>query len=115
LGFFCFVLFFGVLGFVFCVVFVVFVVVWFGFLQDRVYLCSPGCLGTHSVDQAGFKFKNSPASQVLGLKACTTAWPVRVFFFNALFVGQKMVVDLDLQVVSYLTWVLGDKLNSLLK
>jgi hypothetical protein len=37
------------------------------------------------------------------------------FFFNALFVGQKMVVDLDLQVVSYLTWVLGDKLNSLLK
>jgi hypothetical protein len=21
--------------------------------QDRVSLCSPGCLGTHSVDQAG--------------------------------------------------------------
>jgi hypothetical protein len=28
--------------------------VWFGF-QDRVSLCSPGCPGTHSVDQAGLK------------------------------------------------------------
>ena len=23
----------------------------FFFLQDRVFLCNPGCLGTHSVDQ----------------------------------------------------------------
>jgi hypothetical protein len=45
--------------------------------QDRVSLCSPGCPGTHSVDQAGPKLRNLPASasQVLGLKVCvTTAW-----------------------------------------
>jgi hypothetical protein len=42
--------------------------------RDRVSLCSPSCPGTHSVDQAGPKLRNLPASasQVLGLKACTT-------------------------------------------
>jgi hypothetical protein len=41
--------------------------------RDRVSLCSPGCPGTHSVDQ-GLKLRNLPASasQVLGLKACAT-------------------------------------------
>jgi hypothetical protein len=41
---------------------------------DRVSLCSPGCPGTHSVDQAGLELRNLPASasQVLGLKAGTT-------------------------------------------
>jgi hypothetical protein len=52
--------------------------VWFGLVfQDSVSLCSPGCPGTHSVDQAGLELRNPPASatQVLGLKACaTTAW-----------------------------------------
>jgi hypothetical protein len=45
-----------------------------GGVQDRVSLCSPGCPGTHSVDQAGLELRNPPASasQVLGLKACTT-------------------------------------------
>jgi hypothetical protein len=46
--------------------------------RDRVSLYSPGCPGTHFVDQAGLKLRNPPASasQVLGLKACaTTAWP----------------------------------------
>jgi hypothetical protein len=45
-----------------------------GFFRDRVSLCSPDCLGTHSVDQAGLKLRNLPASasQVLGLKACAT-------------------------------------------
>jgi hypothetical protein len=40
--------------------------------RDRVSLCSPGCPGTHSVDQAGLELKNPPASasRVLGLKAC---------------------------------------------
>jgi hypothetical protein len=35
---------------------------------DRVSLCSPGCPGTHSVDQAGLELRNLPASasQVLG-------------------------------------------------
>jgi hypothetical protein len=42
--------------------------------RDRVSLCSPGCPGTHSVDQAGLELRNLPASasQVLGLKACAT-------------------------------------------
>ena len=49
-----------------------------GFFRDRVSLSSPGCPGTHSVDQAGLELRSPPASasQVLGLKACaTTAWP----------------------------------------
>jgi hypothetical protein len=43
-------------------------------LQDRVSLYSPGCPGTHFVDQAGLEFRNPPASAswVLGLKACVT-------------------------------------------
>jgi hypothetical protein len=43
--------------------------------RDRVSLYnSPGCPGTHSVDQAGLELRNPPASasQVLGLKVCTT-------------------------------------------
>jgi hypothetical protein len=42
--------------------------------QDRVSLCSPGCPGTHSVDQAGLELRNppAPASRELGLKACAT-------------------------------------------
>jgi hypothetical protein len=42
--------------------------------RDRVSLCSPGCPGTHSVDEAGLQLRNPPASasQELGLKECTT-------------------------------------------
>jgi hypothetical protein len=37
--------------------------VWFGLVyRDRVSLCSPGCPGTHSVDQAGLELRNPPAS-----------------------------------------------------
>ena len=41
--------------------------------QNRVSLCSPGCPGPHSVDQAGLELRDPPtsASQVLGLKVCT--------------------------------------------
>jgi hypothetical protein len=53
-----------------------FLFVWFGFFgflafRDRVFLCSPGCPGTHSVAQAGLELRNPPASasQVLGSKA----------------------------------------------
>jgi predicted ATPase len=37
-------------------------------------VCGPGCPGTHSVDQAGLKLRNLPASasQVLRLMACAT-------------------------------------------
>jgi hypothetical protein len=57
----------------FCFVLFLFFVFLF-FLRDRVSLCSPGCPGTHSVDQAVLKFRDLPASssQVLGLKACAT-------------------------------------------
>jgi hypothetical protein len=34
----------------------------FLFFQDKVSLCSPGCPGTHSVDQAGLELRNLPAS-----------------------------------------------------
>jgi hypothetical protein len=50
--------------------------------RDRVSLCSPGCPGTHSEDQAGLDLKNPPASAsgVLGLKACaTTTQPTTSF------------------------------------
>ena len=70
----CFVLFCFVL---FC--FVLFCFVLFVF-WDRVSLCSSGCPGTHSEDQAGLKLRNPPASapQVLGLKVCaTTACPAK--------------------------------------
>jgi hypothetical protein len=43
----------------------------------QISLRSPGCPGTHSVDQAGLELKNPPASafQVLGLKVCDIiAW-----------------------------------------
>ena len=37
-------------------------------------VCSPGCPGTHFVDQAGLELRNplASASRVLGLKACAT-------------------------------------------
>jgi hypothetical protein len=38
----------------------------FLFFQDRVSLCSPGCPGTHSVDQAGLELRNLPASASQG-------------------------------------------------
>jgi hypothetical protein len=42
--------------------------------RDRVSLYSPGCPGTHFVEQAGLELRNLPASasQVLGLKVCAT-------------------------------------------
>jgi hypothetical protein len=45
--------------------------------QDRVSLCSPGCPGTHSVDQAVLELRDPPASdfRVLGLKVCATTAP----------------------------------------
>jgi hypothetical protein len=53
---------------------VCFVFVFLFFPRDRVSLCSPGCPGTHFVDQAGLELRNPPASasQVLELKVCAT-------------------------------------------
>ena len=52
----------------------------FFFFRDWVSLYSPGCPGTHFVDQAGLELRNPPASasQVLGLKACTTTAQLNV-------------------------------------
>jgi hypothetical protein len=61
---------------VFCFVlvwfFVVVLFVCLFFPRDPVSLYSPGCPGTHSVDQAGLELRNLPAfaSNVLGLKDC---------------------------------------------
>jgi hypothetical protein len=50
--------------------------------RDIYFLYSPGCPGTHSVDQAGLKLRNLPASAslVLGLKACTTTGQHEPYF-----------------------------------
>jgi hypothetical protein len=46
----------------------------FSVFRDRVSQFSPGCPGTHFVDQAGLELRNplASASRVLGLKACAT-------------------------------------------
>ena len=75
-GFLCSCMF--VLFFVFVCLFVCFLIcvygLIFGFFRDRNSLYAPGCPGTHSVDHAGLVLRNLPtsASQVLGLKLCTT-------------------------------------------
>jgi hypothetical protein len=58
------------LFFVFWVFFFFFLVLFLVF-RDRVSLYSPGCPGTHFVDQAGLEVRTPPASasRVLGLKA----------------------------------------------
>jgi hypothetical protein len=52
----------------------IYLFIYFFVPRDRVSLWSPGCPGTHSVDQAGLELRNPPAcaSQVLGLKAWAT-------------------------------------------
>jgi hypothetical protein len=49
-----------------------------------VSLYRPGCPRTHSVDQAGLELRNLPASasQVLGLKGCTTTAQLLVLIFE---------------------------------
>jgi hypothetical protein len=52
------------------------------FFRDRVSLYSPGCPGTHFVNQAGLELRSLPASasRVLGLKACsTTPGDIRIY------------------------------------
>ena len=60
--------------------------------QDGVSLCSPGCPGTYSVDQAGLELRDMPAStfQVLRSQALgTTAW------LKVLFKGIILHLDLE--------------------
>jgi hypothetical protein len=71
-GFFLFVCLFGWL------------VGWFWFW----FLCVAGCPGTHSVDHAGLELRNAPASasQMLGLKVCTTTAQLKILFFRPILV-----------------------------
>jgi hypothetical protein len=54
------------------------------FFWDQVSLYSPGCPGTHFVDQTGLELRNLPASAslVLGLKLCITMPGLLVFIDN---------------------------------
>jgi hypothetical protein len=87
--------------------------------RDRVSLCSPGCPGTHSVDQAGLEPRNSPASasKVLGLKVCATT-PSKYLFIMCKYVYRSSGayrgsgLELELQIVSDLVWVLGTEFLS---
>jgi hypothetical protein len=68
--------------YLFIIIIIIFFFFWF-FKTGFVSLCSSGCPGTHSVDQAGLELRNPPASasQVLGLKVCaTTTRPGSQFF-----------------------------------
>jgi hypothetical protein len=76
----------------------------FFFPRDRVSLCSPGCPGTHSVDQAGLELRNPPASasQVLGLKIYF------LFYVYLLLRGQKGALEiLELEFGMTLNYHLG--------
>jgi hypothetical protein len=42
--------------------FFIYLFIYFFIFRDRVSLCSPGCPGTHFVDQAGLELRNLPAS-----------------------------------------------------
>ena len=66
--------------FVFCLGDYYYFVVFLLLFQDRVSLCSPGCPGTCSVDQAGLelRYQTASASQMLGYKACATTIRVNV-------------------------------------
>jgi hypothetical protein len=61
---------FGLSLFVFLFFWVFFLFFFFFFFLDRVSQYSPGCPGTHFVDEAGIELRNlhASASQVLGLK-----------------------------------------------
>jgi hypothetical protein len=83
-----------------------------GGVQDRVSLCSPGCPGTHFVDQAGLKLRNTPtsASRVLGFKACTTT-PGTILLLNVIMLTKSYLIFLPcisliciLLVYWYIDW-----------
>ena len=56
----------------------------FFFFRDRVSQCSPGCSGTHSVDQAGLELRIPPASasQSAGITAMHHHRPATLRYLN---------------------------------
>jgi hypothetical protein len=71
---------------------------------DRVSLSSPGCPGTHFVDQAGLELRNPPASasRVLALKVCTTTPSVR---FVSVFWVPWISVSFIVAACGHTNWV----------
>jgi hypothetical protein len=61
------------------------------FFETGFLWYSPGCPGTHFVDQAGLELRNLPASasQVLGLKACATT-PGLIKFLRVIMTMDKI-------------------------
>jgi hypothetical protein len=87
------------------VIFILFIYLFILVFRDRVSLYSPGCPGTHFVDQAGLELRNSPASasQVLGLKACATT-PSCDFYFMLTFYSALLCVPAPVCMCTC-TWV----------
>jgi hypothetical protein len=85
------------------------------FVWDRVSLCSPGCPGTHSVDQAGLELRNLPASasRVLGLKACTTT--PGTYFLSIWHITHRENMTLFVQLVLWYFLVHVFKINNLVQ
>jgi hypothetical protein len=76
--------------------------------RDRVSLYSPGCPGTHFVDQTGLELRNQPASasQVLELKACaTTALPKYVFRCMKVPQSERQGVQLAFERCHHAFWI----------
>jgi hypothetical protein len=79
--------------------------------RDRVSLYSPGCLGTHFVDQAGLELRNLPASasQVLGLKACATTpgfiYVFIYFYFYVLSEARRRQQTPETGIISHCQWL----------
>ena len=65
------------------IIIIIILVFYFFVFRDRVSLYSPGCPGTHFVDQAGLELRNPPASasQVLGLKVCATTPGSLIYYY----------------------------------
>ena len=56
---------------------------------------SPGCPGTHFVDQAGLELRNPPASasSMLGLKVCATTPGLLFIFYVLCFIGDLLKIN----------------------
>jgi hypothetical protein len=58
------------------------IIIMIGLFQDSISLCSAGCPGTYSVDQAGLEHRDLPASAfpVVGLRVCTATAELIIYF-----------------------------------
>jgi hypothetical protein len=73
------------------------------FFRNRVSLCSPGCPGTHSVDQAGLVLRNPPASasQVLVMLYILQNSEIRTTVFTDLGSSTDVVICICRLLVLY--------------